>query len=740
MEVTVMYLVSKSKSILFSLLVTLFVAGGLVLTTPTKAEALSTKITASPTGHVQRIESLAGLRSTFPSGVLTLSGSRPVQAEDEGPSTAANIACNATPIIGIGVSLVTDWCDTPVSAVADAVGDIIDCATSPMECVTDWVYSVIGGVVSWAANGVVSLVAGIRTECIPEGGSAEFSSGDNAACESRIALDYFPQGEDDSARVARALEDQNRAAMVIIARQLRTERDQEVRNRLNSELELLRSSGADQAAAAAGTSASTQNGIFYTPKSAVSTRTFDREYGKYVLIAAMLLVPMVIAAALQSVITGKGGLMLRSVVLHLPLAIVGMIVSPHIIRALMAITDSFSAYVLSDVRDDVDGFFTNATDSQATMGITMLMPFGLVALIFALAAMMVWFILNVREASVSLIAVFMPLAFAASVWPAMGRWIIRAIKLLMAAIISKIFIVGAISLGIGTFAGSTSSAGGTGMSFSHLLYGATIFAIAAFSPGLVMRFFDEIGDAINSGSTGAMARLSTAANLTSVGGPALRGLKGAGGGAGAAAGGLGSLAGSSAGGSIGSGAGQIASSVSKGVTSAMTDPNKAGPKTSGSASSPGTTSPGSGGKSPGGGTSAGGTTGGAGSGPAMPKGASGGHDMSGSTPSGLSVPGGSSFAVPTSSGDNGLNGYEAGATSNFHTGAYEAPGTGSSPSLDQIDLSSFSGSAESAPSAQPQRVSVGRALAWTAVGGPVAGAASVVNQARKAHNARRQGA
>src|SRR5690606_26269572 len=42
-----------------------------------------------------------------------------------------------------------------------------------------------------------------------------------------------------------------------------------------------------------------ENRMFAVPKSPVSTQKFDREYGKYALIGIMLLVPMVIAAAVQ---------------------------------------------------------------------------------------------------------------------------------------------------------------------------------------------------------------------------------------------------------------------------------------------------------------------------------------------------------------------------------------------------------------------------------------------------------
>jgi type IV secretion system protein TrbL len=657
-----MYLVSSSRKFFLSLFVIFLVSASFLAVTPDKAEALSA--TYSSTGHAARVSNIIGAQTSFPQGIFApsvgvLSARPEVQPLAARPAQATEIACNIAsvgiPVIGpMAGQLVCPHAD----AVVDAVEAVVDCATSPMECVTEWVYGVIGGVVSWAANGVVTLVTGVRSECIPSGGSAEFTAADNAACESRIALDYFPQGENDTQRVARALADQNELAIVALERRIANMEDGEEKTRAEDELELLRTSSADQNSFAAASSATTENSVFYTPKSTISTQTFDREYGKYALIGIMLLVPMVIAAAVQSVVTGKGSLMIRSVALHLPLAVVGMIVAPYLIRTLMAITDSFSAYILADVREDVDGFFTNSAMDPASMGLTMLLPFGIVALIFAFAAMLIWFILNMREASVALISVFMPLALAASVWPALGKWIIRAIKLLVAAIISKVFIVGALSLGLGTFAGATGVAdegGASGLSFSHLMYGATIFAIAAFSPSLVMKFFDEIGDAassIQNGSTGAFGKAATAANLQAIGKPL--------------ADKIGSSLGKGGAGAAAGGAAAAAGALTKGA---------------GGDAKPGSSGPGSMAKGVGAGTS-GGTKGGSAPGKgSLPAGAAGGVNMGGQTGSGLSVPAGSAA-------DTG--GIPAGASSNVATGAMEAPGTGTTGGAP--DLSAFGGS------------------------------------------------
>ncbi len=502
-----MYLVSKAKLGLWITAIFLLTFGSLLLLTPKRADALPVEAT--------KITTLASAQKPqAPTVLLSTVAARP----QIGCGTAGGV-----PIVG---GFLSGGCDTIVSAVsgvADAAGGAVECASNPTSCLTDWLLEQSAKGADWGVKMVLDLVINARDECLPAGGSANWNSSTSIACDTRISQDYFFASGGvartvDSVAKQKAKQIRTISSQITIARAQNPPDTQRVAD-LQTQLNALTGSdnlNASQKAALAGEPCADKpenpNCTFFTPKSAITSRTFNREYKKFVLIGILLLVPMVIAGALQSVITGKPSVMLRSVFLHLPAAVIGMFVARYLVRTLMALTDAFSAFIISDVRDDVEGFFGGAQGNlQATA--TVLMPSIIIALVFLFAAILVWFVLSMREASVAIISVFLPIAFAASVWPALGKWILRAIKLLMAAIISKVFIVGALSLGIGTFSHATSSAGDT-VSLSHMIYGATIFFIAAFSPHLVMKFFDEIGDALNAaGGTGALQRgLSASGN------------------------------------------------------------------------------------------------------------------------------------------------------------------------------------------------------------------------------------
>lgn len=708
-----MYLVSRLKTSVALLFVLVLVSTIVLFATPEKAEA--TTLSSGRSLTYFSASTFGAMPAEYPASLQAFGGVRPVSWWDSIASLGNNIACfNA---IGAALSATTGVCDDSVmGSVVEKIEEALDCVKEPMDCITKYIFDVLGGAVGWAVNGVVTLVTGTNAECIRPGdesptfnddararetldqrlagfdSSGAWTAAQDFRCSERISLDYFGPGAGETQDIFAAINDARATELRQIRQQMSDLSQQGITSgeeyeALVARQALLNETAGDVSEADAITRGQAVNSVFWTPKSTVSTETFKREYGKYVLISVMIMVPMIIAAALQSLITGKAALMMRGVFIHMPVAIFGMIIAPYLVRTLMAITDTFSSFIIADVSNDVQGFFTNSSELMTglfiSMGVYVLLPAFLIVLVFLFASLMVWFILNVREASISLVAVFLPIALAASIWPALGSWAIKAIKLLVASIISKIFIVGAISLGIGIFTGGADTEG-IAFSLSHLVYGSVIFLIAAFQPMLVLRFMDEIGDSMtNEGKSGGFAKGVAIGNglQALTGKTPLGGLLGKGG---SAASSLASPSGASPTSGTGSAPGGSSggpaklSPAAKAAVNAATSPKGTG----------GGTSPGGGNSSPkGGNTSPGGTNGGS---TPLPAGANGGHDISGQRNSGLLVP---SSMSENSGGGGDSGGYPDGSSSNFNTGEYQAPGQASAPDLGQIsaNLANFSG-------------------------------------------------
>lgn len=501
--------VSRNVGLLIAALAIIFSSIAGLLVTQTKADAaVSTKASAPKVANLQSVNYGVSRDMFIPLD-------KPVELSQEyvvalETARQAGIGCSTLGFVGL-----SGTCRTVVDTVSGAVDAATEFMKDPIgaiqKAITEFGYKVIGGLVGWAGNGVISLVTSQHEECLSGSSGGAQSAADASACQARISMDYFPQGSDLAKQSSAMLTQTNNALIARYSDLAAKETDPAKRAEYAQQLKDLQDQNAQNGQAASD--AASPNDVFYVPKSPVSSANWDREYEKYVFIGFCLMVPMLIAAALQATMTGKPFLLFRAAILNVPASIFGIAIAPVIVRQFMAITDWFCTIILRDTQADMQGFFGNSgvIIGGGAMMVVSLLPFLIVAIIFAFAAILIWFVLSMREASVALLAVFLPIAFAASIWPALSKWALRAIKLLVAAIISKVFIVGAISLGIGVFSGSSS---GGQLSFSHLIYGSTIFFIAAFSPHLVMKFFDEIGDAINAaGGTGALARgLNAAAN------------------------------------------------------------------------------------------------------------------------------------------------------------------------------------------------------------------------------------
>jgi len=132
-------------------------------------------------------------------------------------------------------------------------------------------------------------------------------------------------------------------------------------------------------------------------------------------------------------------------------------------------------------------------------------PTFLIAIAAALAAFILWLELIIRSALVYFLVALSPLAFAATLWPAARGILRKLLELLIAAILSKLVISIALSIGTAALVGvaestpADSDAGvGTaaGMGTGTLLAGSALLIMAAYSPFLLLRMIPLVEAAV----------------------------------------------------------------------------------------------------------------------------------------------------------------------------------------------------------------------------------------------------
>lgn len=239
----------------------------------------------------------------------------------------------------------------------------------------------------------------------------------------------------------------------------------------------------------------------------LTTKGFVRQYGQMAAIAAFLAAAMLLLAVLEGLAQGNSAMLARVVFVNLPLAFVATSVAYVVVQLLIATTDGLSHAVAVSTTKNSHQFFQGAIHGLSQAGGTAgavggtatagagpgtatggaagataapLFVTFLAAIIAAFAAFFVWIELLMRDAAVYVVALFMPMALAASIWPRWTSALRRTSELLFVVIASKFVIVSIISLAAGLAATNNGQV-------EHILAAAALMLLACFAPFVLFR-------------------------------------------------------------------------------------------------------------------------------------------------------------------------------------------------------------------------------------------------------------
>ncbi len=204
--------------------------------------------------------------------------------------------------------------------------------------------------------------------------------------------------------------------------------------------------------------------------------------------ARALAFPLLVAAALYSLLKRDASIALKSAFLYLPGSVVGMVVAAYIINGLLLATDQLSAAYLDDGQSGVAEWL-DGVGALIAAGVGIAAPILLVIFSFVVigGAILVWLVMIVRSAAIIITYAFMPLAFAAIIFPATRGWIKRLIEIQLSFILAKPVIVAVLALGSQTL-------GDVDNALVAMMQAAALFYLAAFSPFALMKLLPFVGD------------------------------------------------------------------------------------------------------------------------------------------------------------------------------------------------------------------------------------------------------
>ncbi len=208
---------------------------------------------------------------------------------------------------------------------------------------------------------------------------------------------------------------------------------------------------------------------------------FASQWRVMVALAAGFMAPMLVLATVHAAISGNPGLVWRALA-NLPVATLGTAVAVTVVQLLSGIVDAAAAALATSVPADTEGFLVGLADllaerdpnSLATGPLAHPFAISLLAVVAAVLAFVLWIELVIRQAAIYLAVLFLPLGFAALIWPALGGWLRRLVEIILGLLLAKLVIVGALSLAASALANQTG--------FPALVSGVAMLLLAVCAP------------------------------------------------------------------------------------------------------------------------------------------------------------------------------------------------------------------------------------------------------------------
>ena len=189
---------------------------------------------------------------------------------------------------------------------------------------------------------------------------------------------------------------------------------------------------------------------------------FTAHYETMAALAGVVVLPLLLLGILQSVYRQSASMLVRSVLLNVPLAILLTAIAVKLVQIGLSVTDSMSAAVAHGAGLDTGNFMASVVtdlDSGSGSGTPAFVLF-LGGIVVVIGAVLVWIELLIRSAAVYVAVLFLPLALASLAWPAIAHWCRRLVDTLAALVLGKFVIVSVLSLAAGALAGGSAAGGG----------------------------------------------------------------------------------------------------------------------------------------------------------------------------------------------------------------------------------------------------------------------------------------
>ena len=221
--------------------------------------------------------------------------------------------------------------------------------------------------------------------------------------------------------------------------------------------------------------------INHTTQPDLGASWFRDRYGVMVSLALFAMVGVLAVSAMQAVVRHDPGMLVRVVLVQLPLATILTGAAAGIVQWSLHFVDQLSDAVAANTGHGAGHLLADMSGRLALMSTGVAAPAFVtlvVSLLIVAGAFLLWIELVLRSAAVDATTLFLPLAIVTMTWPAASRIARRLAETVAALVLSKLVVVGVLSLGVAAV---------TSASINGLITGTALLLMAALAPYSLLR-------------------------------------------------------------------------------------------------------------------------------------------------------------------------------------------------------------------------------------------------------------
>jgi hypothetical protein len=185
---------------------------------------------------------------------------------------------------------------------------------------------------------------------------------------------------------------------------------------------------------------------------------FFHAYERQMGIALLLLVPLVLAATFQFMLYSDLSGMIRLYVVSVPVAVIGGFIAVFFVDSVMLFMDKLAFAMSPGFQENLKEVIQTISTASLLLAPVGLLVFvvGAAIMIFAVIALSIELI--ARDVMIITTLIFVPLAFAGSVWPVTSPWLKRSARLVLSLGFVKFVMIALLTVGIMVLHGELTTA------------------------------------------------------------------------------------------------------------------------------------------------------------------------------------------------------------------------------------------------------------------------------------------